>query len=65
METPTPETNAAIESENADPWDLAADLERRLIIAREALAKILNSDMDPRRVEPLIKEALTQTAPKP
>ena len=26
----TPETNAAIEAENVDPWDLAADLERRL-----------------------------------
>ena len=40
------------------------DLERRLTIAREALTKILNSTMDPRRIEPLIEETLTLTAPK-
>ena len=60
----TPETNAAIESENADPWDLAADLERRLTIARKALRAVRSMCLNMEQAENVAEKALELTKPK-
>jgi len=76
---PTPETDAAERiipsrltpdefNQNHGEWvpsDHARDLERRLTVASEALAKVLNSCLTMEQAENIAEKALTLTAPKP
>lgn len=61
---PTPETNAAIEAQNVDPWDIAADLERRLTIARKALRAVRSICLYMEQAENVAEKALHLTKPK-
>ena len=72
---PTPETdallvkNAQSDTTGLEDYEIlaefACELERRLTVARTALAKINNSCMNMGQVEDVADEALNLTAPKP
>ena len=67
-DTPTPETEKwqgwGVGGLEVVPAFFARELERRLTVAREALAKIAHSPMTRLRVDEIAELALTQTAPK-
>ena len=60
---PTPEADAAHTFQ--EQIITCKSLERRLTVAREALAKIVNSCLNIEQAENIAEKALTLTAPRP